>query len=349
MTQLRSNHRADSGIDNSYLARRKIQARRGLASRRRVFTIAGNYPPSRVSTASSASSPPESPRAVLGPLHFNLRRLPSRLFSERREKEESMHDVVEIGTKRKRVVSGPENSQANGRGSSGRLKRLRSSQDSSDEESSGMEVDDRNGGWDTSENSDEEGDLDSCKLLNPFFYFTFSCVNSRTPADNYLINEALPRQLLRLRKDELVRLYVAAGLLEDAELLTKHEIVDCIVAARDELASLPPSSPPGVPDSNSSDCSSDCGNMAGGEETDFSNRLRNGLRRHTTVQQIASSSKRPGPDRSFSMNDMERRERFTKTRLLGHSRVPSQMSARRFVCTFHFLLPTSLTLPLGVA
>ncbi|THH29084.1 hypothetical protein EUX98_g5106 [Antrodiella citrinella] len=161
---------------------------------------------------------------------------------------EEMHDAVEIGSKRKRVVSGSENIQTNSHGAGGRVKRRRAAPDSSDEESTSMDVDEPSR-WGVSDGSESEGASDS--------------------SATYLIGEAAPRELLRQRKDQLVRLYQLAGLTEDAELLTKHEIVDSIVAARDELAPLPPSSPPGAMDSGSSDYSSDGGNVAGGEETDF--------------------------------------------------------------------------------
>lgn len=145
--------------------------------------------------------------------------------------------------------------------------------------------------------------MDSCtrasSLLSPAH--CSSCV----VADNYLINEAPPRRLLRLRKDELVELYAAAGLTEDAELLTKPEIVDCILAARDDVADLPPSSP-GVADSGSSDYSSDGGNVAGGEETDFGHRFRNGMRRRATVHELGRATRRYPSDRSLSMSHLER-------------------------------------------
>ena len=137
-------------------------------------------------------------------------------------------------------------------------------------------------------------------------------------ADNFLITEAPPRQLVRLRKDELCRLYTTAGLTDDAELLTKHEIVDCIIAARDDLASLPPSSPPGAADSGSSDYSSDGGNVAGGEETDFAARYRNGLSRRNTYHTITAS--RPLPrDRCYSLPQVQQQ--------------PSRVSANRMVRT----------------
>ena len=125
------------------------------------------------------------------------------------------------------------------------------------------------------------------------------------PADNYLINEAHPRQLLRLRKDELVRLYIAAGLSDDAELFTKPEIVDCLVAARDDLAELPPSSPPTTYNSGSSDYSSDGGDVAGGEETDFVGRPRNGMRRRATMADMNHSSRPRPADRCISLGQID--------------------------------------------
>lgn len=76
---------------------------------------------------------------------------------------------------------------------------------------------------------------------------------------------------------------------DDPETLTKQEIVDAIIAARDDLAELPPSSPYGRDGANSSECSSDDGNIAGGEETDAGSRRRThilGLRRHVTVHGV---------------------------------------------------------------
>lgn len=95
--------------------------------------------------------------------------------------------------------------------------------------------------------------------------------------------------MLRLRKDELVRLYSAAGLSEDAEYLTKSDLAESIISARDDVASVPPSSPSGF---TSSDGSSDDGHFAGGEETDAGARFRpgsgsNGLRRRVTVQNMS--------------------------------------------------------------
>jgi mitogen-activated protein kinase kinase kinase 13 len=104
---------------------------------------------------------------------------------------------------------------------------------------------------------------------------------------DYLVNEAPDRELLRLRKCRLQDLHRSAGLSDDPELLTKHEIVDAIVSERDDLAELPPSSP--YDGANSSECSSDDGNIAGGEETDAGSRRDShplGLRRHVTVHDV---------------------------------------------------------------
>ncbi|CAL1705317.1 unnamed protein product [Somion occarium] len=222
-----------------------------------------------------------------------------------------MQDVAQVGTKRKRVPSGNENTQATrgSRTAGHRVKRRRALRDSSDEDSSEMEVDGQNY-WEVSDNSDDAGTLDSCKSRSRHWSINDDvrlCV-----AANYLINEAPPRNLLRLRKDELVRIYLLAGLTEDAELLTKPEIVDCLIAARDDLASLPPSSPSGPTDSASSDYSSDGGNIAGGEETDFGLRLRNGLVRRATVNDLGKVAHRAGPERCFSLGEIDRRDRAVK-------------------------------------
>ena len=334
--QRRPSHRVSSAIDNSLIARRKLQTRRGPISRRRVFTLttAFHHPPasSHASVASSGSSP-SSPRPVLVPLHFNLRRLPSRLFVE--EPKEEMHDAVPTGSKRKRVVSGSENTLVNGRGSRGgpRVKRRRAMHDSSDEDgSSSMEVDEESR-WEESGSEDDEDGIGSSEchhyLINPR---SRSC--SPIPADNYLINAANLRELLRLRKDELVRLYIAAGLTEDAELLTKQEIADCIIIARDDVASLPPSSP-GAGDSGSSDYSSDGGNVAGGEETDFGHRFRNGMKRRATLNDMKCSKRRPIiSERFFSLTQMEHHARSAPTKQQAPK--SPQTSGKRYddrVCT----------------
>lgn len=130
---------------------------------------------------------------------------------------------------------------------------------------------------------------------------------SHHTAEDYLINAAPPHQLGRLRKAHLIRLYTSSGLFtDDAESLTKKEIVDAIMAAREEVASLPPSSPPGR-DGGSSEYSSDDGNTAGGEETDFTSRPSgsNGLRRRATLNNVGAVSTRPSKTRSYSLGNID--------------------------------------------
>lgn len=175
MAQRRTSHRSASLHDPSILNRRKLQARRANAARRRVFSLANNsYIESQPSSHASGSSPPHSPRPVLVPVQFNLRRLPSRLFADQKE---IMRDAgngydVSIGMKRKRVVSGSENtSRDRGARSTSRAKRRRAMPDSSDEEPvSGMDVDEEDR-WDGSENSDDEEALGSCTQS----IFSISC------------------------------------------------------------------------------------------------------------------------------------------------------------------------------
>ncbi|KAF8264232.1 kinase-like domain-containing protein [Lactarius quietus] len=127
----------------------------------------------------------------------------------------------------------------------------------------------------------------------------------------YFVNQAPTRELLRLKKCRLQELHQSAGLSDDPESLTKHEIVDAIVAARDDLAELPPSSPYGA---NSSGYSSDDGNIAGGEETDAGSRRRSNpgdLRRHVTVHDVGHVlGPSPQRGRSFSLG-------HTRSSLIG--------------------------------
>ncbi|KAG6868692.1 hypothetical protein C0993_011922 [Termitomyces sp. T159_Od127] len=128
-------------------------------------------------------------------------------------------------------------------------------------------------------------------------------------ADDYLVNSAQPRQLGRLRKDVLIRLYHLVDLSDDPEAMTKADIISAIIAAREEdYASLPPSSPPGRGDGFSSEgASSDDGNEAGDEETDAGivaskSRFVNGsgLRRRVTMGEV-KDGKRNMKGRSLSM------------------------------------------------
>ncbi|KAG6817823.1 hypothetical protein H0H87_003231, partial [Tephrocybe sp. NHM501043] len=136
--------------------------------------------------------------------------------------------------------------------------------------------------------------------------------------DDFLLNTAQPKQLNRLRKDDLIRLYQLADLSDDPESMTKSDIVSAIIVSREEdFASLPPSSPPGRGDGFSSEgVSSDDeiedGNEAEDEETDAGisingtrkNRLSSdssGLRRRT-LGEVKKSKTLKG--RSVSMGHL---------------------------------------------
>ena len=139
------------------------------------------------------------------------------------------------------------------------------------------------------------------------FFVTVSLLIDEISADDCLLHSAPPNQLNRLRKTDLIRLYNVAGLPDDPELLTKSEITDAIVAARDDVASLPPSSPPGKGDGASSDYSSDDGNVAGDEETDVGSQLTQsgpGSFRRRVTYDCGKTNGRPIKGRSLSMGHL---------------------------------------------
>jgi hypothetical protein len=90
------------------------------------------------------------------------------------------------------------------------------------------------------------------------------------------------------------------GLTGDAELLTKPDIVEAIVAAREESPRVPPS----TRSSSSRLSDSDDGNAAGGEETDYvTSKSRSDfipIRRRATVNEVRTKSRLP-QKRSVSM------------------------------------------------
>lgn len=121
------------------------------------------------------------------------------------------------------------------------------------------------------------------------------------------------KELLRLRKDALVRLYTYAGLSDDFDALTKYDLAEAIISARDDLVDLPPSSPSGC---TSSDGSSDDGNFGGGEETDVNPRFRppvaNGLRRRVTVHNVVAQTARNRAGRTTSLGQLDKDQFDTK-------------------------------------
>ncbi|KAJ7744952.1 hypothetical protein DFH07DRAFT_963486 [Mycena maculata] len=246
------------------------------------------------------STPELGPRRpVLVPLHTNLRRRPWRQQDPEKLQDDDM-TTVQLGSKRKRVASANENAHGGGRRTrgSGRLKRLRSdAYDPPDEgEASGMDVDGTPPPrrWSASA-SDDDSDGLSSELS--------SDDEQAQSTDDHLINVASAKELQRLRKDYLVRLYVSAGLSDEAETLTKSEIIDCIVAARDDVADLPPSSPRGASsDERENDADEDevLTPTPGGRT-----RFANGLRRRATVNnEMDRVRSRPSKNRSFSMGNL---------------------------------------------
>lgn len=172
-------------------------------------------------------------------------------------------------------------------------------------------------------------------MRNLLFCASFSTASNLAlsyAADEHWINEAQPRQLLRLRKDELVRLFNAAGLAEDTNNLTKPEIVEAIIAARDDFVSLPPSSPPGAIDDNSSEYSSDGGNIAGDESLERAEpdlralATNNALRRRVTVGELGRAPSRFGKGRSLSLGFLNTSLPQAQPRASGSRRSVSKAS-----------------------
>ena len=129
----------------------------------------------------------------------------------------------------------------------------------------------------------------------------------------------------------------SAGLSDDPETLTKQEIIDAIISARDDLTELPPSSP--YAGTNSSECSSDDGNIAGGEETDAGGQRRShplGSRRHVAPN-VAHAPNLAAPQMGRSLS-------------LGHTRtLPTGVSCQietRSVGRSQSREPTNQTQPI---
>ncbi|KAF9000925.1 hypothetical protein BDZ89DRAFT_1082154 [Hymenopellis radicata] len=293
------------------LARKKYPLRRSPPARKRGgnsrAVSTATHPPARASISS-----PES-RPVLVPLQPNLRRLPSRTTLAHKGDSDMRVDAdAKVGTKRKRVATTNENSVGGGRTTrgAGRPKRLkrnsgqRMDYTSDESDASEMEIDH----WNSSRNSESDGGQEENEDGEEKTEDESDDDDDQS-SDDYLINSAQPNQLLRLRKDELVRLYSLAGLCDDAEQFTKSEIVDAIITARDDVASLPPSSPPGQ--GNSSDYSSDDGHF--GDTTLEESRhpstrtgLSASLRRRATTNDYGGGRIRPGKlkGRSLSMGTL---------------------------------------------
>ena len=148
--------------------------RHQASSHRRVFSLLRSLRNVNLPSSASTSPSSEESRPVLAPLQFNLRRLPSRLAlaNELVMRVSSGSDHVKVGAKRKRLVSGSENTHTFPRGSrtgSNGFKRRKSSpqceETSDDELVAAMEVDTHTRCQSSDVSSDEDAsDWDSCTL-----------------------------------------------------------------------------------------------------------------------------------------------------------------------------------------
>ncbi|KAG5352341.1 hypothetical protein C0989_002723 [Termitomyces sp. Mn162] len=325
----RSPHHRDSSSPSA----RKYPLRRPSSTRRRR-----NLP----------GEPPHSSdiRQVLVPLHPNLRRLPSRLHlaqlphleksdshmarhaGVKRKRVESTNTsnenvshLTRIRTRSKRLRSGslPSTQQVNYSDGEGKEENGEENAKIEDGVSVEMDVDNsttQESGSESSEEMSEEQEDDRGDTDEDEQDIEHSDEDEQDDStDDYLVNSAQSKELFRLRKDVLIRLYHLADLSDDPEPMTKSDIISAIIVAREEdYASLPPSSPPGRGDGFSSEgASSDDGNEAGDEETDAGidhnvaskSRLLNGssLRRRATMGEV-KNSKQTLKGRSLSMEHL---------------------------------------------
>nr|GAT51058.1 predicted protein [Mycena chlorophos] len=238
-------------------------------------------------------------RQVLAPLITNLRKRPSRLHLTSDKSDDDPMPPPQVGSKRKRVLSVNENAHGGGRSTrgSGRLKRLRSDDYHQPDAgaASDMDVDVPSAAPSRWSLSDDE----------PLSDLTSSDEEDQEEStDHHLIHFASVKELQRLRKDHLVRLYVAAGLSDDPETLTKTEIVDSLVTAREDSDDLPPSSPRGA-SSDENDGDQDEDQVQTPLPALRSRFAAHGLRRRATVNNdSAALTSRPSKSRSLSMGHL---------------------------------------------
>lgn len=164
------------------------------------------------------------------PLPSNLRRRPSRAALANVTLM-SPSDTTQVGAKRKRVASTNENILTNSR--TLRSNKRRRGYREPDSDGSEMEVDNEEETlWIRTETNDDDDD-------------NFS-------RDQYYQNIAPLNQLIRLRKEELCRLYNLNNLTSSHDCLTKQDLADAIINARRNSVSLRSSPHAGPPSSPSS-------------------------------------------------------------------------------------------------
>ncbi|KIY73225.1 hypothetical protein CYLTODRAFT_417196 [Cylindrobasidium torrendii FP15055 ss-10] len=262
------------------------------------------HPPRHKRTASVEASEPafSEDRPALVPLQPNLRRLPTRLLQLNTADEimrapNDSDSCPRAGSKRKRVASANENvastSARNPARGASRIKRLRSESGrrvngdgDSDSGSDTMKIDHGAASDEPSELTEEENEGE----------------DSDENTDSHLLAWAPQHRLLRLRKDNLIRLYNLGDLPDDPEHLTKTDIVTAIIEARDEHISVPPSSPPG----GSSDYSSDDDTQVDVEHVSpvHGNSFLNSLRRRATTDFPRNNRPPKTTNRSLSMGNV---------------------------------------------
>ena len=157
-------------------------------------------------------------------------------------------------------------------------------------------------------------------------------------ADDHLINFADQKQLSRLRKIDLIRLYNSAGLTDDPETLTKQEIVGAIIDAREDYASIPPSS---IAGKSSDYYSSDDGNTAGDEATDAGgmdalDAPALNLRRRATIHELSKSSNTTRKGRSYSMGTFHTHSGDSQSKPRHPKKVNSSGSAESRLVAFSY-------------
>ncbi|KAF7322489.1 Protein kinase domain-containing protein [Mycena chlorophos] len=266
---------------------------------------------------------PQLGRQVLAPLITNLRKRPSRLRLTSDKSDDDPMPPPQVGSKRKRVLSVNENAHGGGRSTrgSGRLKRLRSDDYHQPDAgaASDMDVDVPSAAPSRWSLSDDE----------PLSDLTSSDEEDQEEStDHHLIHFASVKELQRLRKDHLVRLYVAAGLSDDPETLTKIEIVDSLVTAREDSDDLPPSSPRGA-SSDENDGDQDEDQVQTPLPALRARFAAHGLRRRATVNNdSAALTSRPSKSRSLSMGHLLGNPVASGSKVDGDS-ISSPVAARR--------------------
>jgi len=116
--------------------------------------------------------------------------------------------------------------------------------------------------------------------------------------DDHFLHFATPERLGRLKKSDLMRLYTIAGLADDPELFTKHELIESLILAREDDAFFasfvvdPSLSLVDRSGESSSGSLTNDGNIAGGKETDEATNGYKGLNgtlpRRVTLQDFGT-------------------------------------------------------------